>query len=299
MDSDDPVSWRAWANRVTREHQRRLSDASEHVLYTSDDVDTLRNGLRRFSEAFTNDERSRAVGATFGSSNHVVELAEGEAMPLADVAHSSFSSREVGIGSEGAAVAAPILPATSAVIPFAVPPPPGGSSSALVVMEPTDSDSDESGPTLPLFLPPVKKGKGGAKGPRTSTAAASKSRAQEMVDKRGKGAKGGKGAGRAGAGQHPKVSGGPSNASPPPPRGQAAYKLREYDPGTARHPPPSAAPAVSSVPLVLPAGVCLTLAPVAGPLLEVGVPRVHVSVPCTVCSTSADLLSLTSMVEAG
>ena len=49
----------------------------------------------------------------------------------------------------------------------------------------------------------------------------------------------------------------------------------------------------------LPAGVCLTLATVDQHPLQMGVPRVHVSVPCTVCAASADLFSLTSMVEAG
>ena len=68
-----PVSWRVWANKITREHQRRISDGAAHAIYTPDDVDTLRNGLRRFAEAFTREERSRAVGATFGTTNHVVE----------------------------------------------------------------------------------------------------------------------------------------------------------------------------------------------------------------------------------
>ena len=44
------------------------------LSFPPEDVDTLRNGLRRFAEAFTREERPRAVGATFGSTNHVVEV---------------------------------------------------------------------------------------------------------------------------------------------------------------------------------------------------------------------------------
>ena len=85
VDSDDPVSWRVWANKVTREHQRRLSDGASHAIYTSDDVDTLRNGLRRFAEAFVREERPRAVGATFWTTNIVIEVEELDTMPVKEV----------------------------------------------------------------------------------------------------------------------------------------------------------------------------------------------------------------------
>jgi hypothetical protein len=76
LNGGDPVSWRAWATKITRDHHKRLRDGGSHATYTTLEVDTIRNGLRRFSEAFTRDQRERAVGATFGSSNHVVVLDE-------------------------------------------------------------------------------------------------------------------------------------------------------------------------------------------------------------------------------
>ena len=106
VDSDEPVSWRVWANKVTREHQRRISDGAAHAIYTPDDVDILRNGLRRFAEAFVREERARAVGTTFGTSNHVVDvgglLSESDQKDMADVKRClSPVHQDQGLGFDG------------------------------------------------------------------------------------------------------------------------------------------------------------------------------------------------------
>ena len=104
------------------------------------------------------EERARAVGTTLGTTNHVIEvevpLSESDQEVMADASPLFIKSPDPG------------LSVADAPLPLGLSTPLAGSGRApLLASVPeavsvTDMDSDDEGPKLPPFPPPVTKGKG-------------------------------------------------------------------------------------------------------------------------------------------
>ncbi len=60
-----------WAIRITREHHERLARGGVEANYLSADVGTLRNGMRRFADAFDREQADRELQASFGAVHYV------------------------------------------------------------------------------------------------------------------------------------------------------------------------------------------------------------------------------------
>jgi len=72
-NGDDPVSWRIWAMRTVRDHRDKCTKGGLEAMYRPADVDLLRNGMRRFADAFDREQADRELSASFGTA-HLVEL---------------------------------------------------------------------------------------------------------------------------------------------------------------------------------------------------------------------------------
>ena len=336
-NGDPPVSWRSWAMRITREHRDKVAKGGLAAGYVPADVDTLRNGLRRFADAFDREQGERELGASFGAA-HLVEVPSHATFDLdAAVQHgvvissscstgnghgdslaSSVNSRAVAAVGEGEADKPHLLfsgqvSVGGAVAPLPIGPAAGAFASAPVGMGPVLVGGavalplvvsaeravapppvgalagrwlyvahDDDGPSIPLYPPPLKKGKGKGKGTskgkgRTSTGFGGKGRG---------GRDGGKGKGKGRPAALPDTGGGSALSTLQGSEGLPVPVALVDGGGTV-----APAPVISDV-------LCTWSAPTQ-PSSAFGEEPVHVSVPCTLCDTASDLLSLNSMVEAG
>jgi len=260
-NGDPPVPWRAWAMKVIRDHQAHLLLGGPAAGYVMRDVNNLRDGLRRFAMAHDREQTSRELGAVHGAAYVTVTVDDG---PISDPA--------LGVAVDHGSISDPTPGTVGAVLEVPVPAP----ARELTV-------GARSPAPLPV-LAPISAAAGGAPGatwafdaheddgPAIGPLAPPPPKKGARVGKGGRG-KGGKGA--------------------------QAKGTRGRDGGQGHRPAPAPPPSAVHIATLAPSAAGVLLQARAAPNLLLGLRPVHVSVACTVCDSSANLLSLAAMLQAG